>query len=622
MTNLVVWGITLTRTTNRVRMSLTRGLKHPHPAPDADHGKVDHGKSGKGTDPCRQVGLALVSSGWLAICLSPAIAAPPPVLDPPVVDAIGDRSPTPITTPTHPLTHPPTPQPPVSATDNTVTDDPMAQITGVTQLADIAPTDWAFEALRSLVERYGCIQGYPTRLFNGKQALSRAEFAAGLNACLSRLSELIAQSTADAVRKEDLVLLQKLQEQFAAELATLRGRVDVAEARISQLQADQFSPTTKLFGQVVTGLQVRSANQADFFPVDGVKDARDPATNANVITNAQFSLVTQFSPNSLLLTGLQAGIGSTAPRLTNDTRLGYEGPTVPTGSLVLSDLTYRHRFGKNFAIVAGAAGVNMVNVFRGANRVESAGFGPLSAFAQRNPILSIGAGQGGVGFDWQFLPRASMQAVYSAGNPSNPTGRPGNSGILGGRTTFGLQFTFAPRNNLDLAIHYVNAYSPNGSLNTRVGDDQLSTTRMNTNAVGATLSWRALPSLVVGGWLGYTTSAIPGEPGSVETNNWMLFFNFPNLFRRGNLGGIYIGQPPRISSSNLPIGENIPDLLTGGLGRPGAQPSSTLHLEAFYRWRLSRNISLTPGVIVILDPAHTASSDPVVIGALRTTFSF
>ncbi len=498
----------------------------------------------------------------------------------------------------------------------------MAQITAVTQLADITPSDWAFEALRSLVERYGCIQGYPNRLFSGQSAINRAEFAAGLNACLSSLTELLAQRTADTVSKEDLVQLQKLQEQFAAELATLRGRVDGLEARTTQLQSDQFSPTTKLFGQIVTGLQVRSENEADFFPVDGLKDARDPATNANVITNAQFSLVTQFSPNSLLLTGLQAGMGSTAPRLTNDTRLGYEGATVPAGALVLSDLTYRHRFGKNFAIVAGAAGVNMVNVFRGANRVESAGFGPLSAFAQRNPILGIGAGQGGVGFDWQFLPRASMQAVYAAGTPSNPRGTPGNSGIFGGRTTLGIQFTFAPTNNLDLAVHYVNAYSPNGNLNTRVGDDQLSITRLNTNAAGATVSWRALPSLIVGGWLGYTTSSIPGEPGSVETNNWMLFFNFPNLFRRGNLGGLYIGQPPRISSSNLPTGFNIPDLLTGGFGTPGAQPSSTLHVEAFYRWRLSKNISLTPGFMVIFDPAHTATSDPVVVGALRTTFSF
>jgi uncharacterized protein involved in exopolysaccharide biosynthesis len=39
----------------------------------------------------------------------------------------------------------------------------MEQVTSVTQLSDVRPTDWAFQALQSLVERYGCIAGYPDR---------------------------------------------------------------------------------------------------------------------------------------------------------------------------------------------------------------------------------------------------------------------------------------------------------------------------------------------------------------------------------------------------------------------------------------------------------------------------
>ena len=57
-------------------------------------------------------------------------------------------------------------------------------VTSVSQLSDVRPTDWAFPALQSLVERYGCIAGYPDRTFRGNQATSRYEFAAGLNACL------------------------------------------------------------------------------------------------------------------------------------------------------------------------------------------------------------------------------------------------------------------------------------------------------------------------------------------------------------------------------------------------------------------------------------------------------
>ena len=85
--------------------------------------------------------------------------------------------------------------------------------------------------MQSLVERYGCIAGYPNGTYRGNRALTRYEFAAGLNACLDRVNELIATATADLVTKQDLATLQRLQEEFSAELATLRGRVDALEAR-------------------------------------------------------------------------------------------------------------------------------------------------------------------------------------------------------------------------------------------------------------------------------------------------------------------------------------------------------------------------------------------------------
>jgi hypothetical protein len=127
----------------------------------------------------------------------------------------------------------------------------IGQVTSVSQFSDVQPTDWAFQALQSLVERYGCIAGYPNGTYRGNRALTRYEFAAGLNACLDRVNELIATATAELVRKEDLATLQRLQEEFSAELATLRGRVDALEARTSELEANQFSTTTKLSGEAI-----------------------------------------------------------------------------------------------------------------------------------------------------------------------------------------------------------------------------------------------------------------------------------------------------------------------------------------------------------------------------------
>ena len=104
------------------------------------------------------------------------------------------------------------------------------QVTSVSQLSDVQPTDWAFQALQSLVERYGCIVGYPDGTYRGNRSLTRFEFAAGVNACLDRITELLQAALADTVTREDLAILQRLQEEFSAELAILRGRVDALES--------------------------------------------------------------------------------------------------------------------------------------------------------------------------------------------------------------------------------------------------------------------------------------------------------------------------------------------------------------------------------------------------------
>ena len=60
--------------------------------------------------------------------------------------------------------------------------------------------------------------------------------------------------------------MQKLQEEFAAEMATLRGQTDLLEARATELEANQFSTTTKLSGFTVFGIQGRTPNRADRAP--------------------------------------------------------------------------------------------------------------------------------------------------------------------------------------------------------------------------------------------------------------------------------------------------------------------------------------------------------------------
>ena len=110
------------------------------------------------------------------------------------------------------------------------------QVTSVTQFSDVYPTDWAYQALSNLVEQYGCVAGYPNGTFRGNRAMTRYEAAALLNACLDRITEVTDE-------------LRRLLKEFETELAILRGRVDGLEARVGELEATQFSTTTKLKGK-------------------------------------------------------------------------------------------------------------------------------------------------------------------------------------------------------------------------------------------------------------------------------------------------------------------------------------------------------------------------------------
>ena len=189
----------------------------------------------------------------------------------------------------------------VSQVSQAMSSDPVAQnVTSVSQLSDVRPTDWAFTALQSLVERYGCIAGYPDSTFRGRQATSRFEFAAGLNACLDKINEIISAGLADKVSKEDLATLQKLQEEFAAELATLRGRVDALDAKTAKLEAQQFSTTTKLSGEAIMSVQGARGNAL-----------APTSTNVFVSSRVRLDLNTSFTGSDLLKTRLEVGNGTT-----------------------------------------------------------------------------------------------------------------------------------------------------------------------------------------------------------------------------------------------------------------------------------------------------------------------
>ena len=205
-----------------------------------------------------------------------------------------------------------------TAPSPTVTDGAveLAQVTSVSELDDVLSTDWAYIALTQLVEEYGCIEGYPDRTFGGDQAVSRYEFAAGLESCLATILLLT-----DSLDDTELETVQRLQEEFAAELASIRGRVDTLEADVAELEANQFSTTTKLQGRVfshLTGVTASGDIQAEGINVFAAgRDANgdplvrtitdDPEITFSYLT--WLNLLTSFTGEDRLILQLAVGDG-------------------------------------------------------------------------------------------------------------------------------------------------------------------------------------------------------------------------------------------------------------------------------------------------------------------------
>jgi hypothetical protein len=347
-----------------------------------------------------------------------------------------------------------------------------SQVTSVSQFSDVQPTDWAFQALQSLVERYGCIAGYPNGTFRGNRALSRYEFAAGLNSCLDRVNELIATATADMVTKQDLATLQRLQEEFSAELATLRGRVDALEGRTAELEAHQFSTTTKLKGEAIFAVSDTFGNQTG------------KANRAVLQDRVRLGLETSFTGRDVLTTRLAAG-NATGFSLRDNANapiaaggVGKQtvevGATSPANSVKIDKLTYEAPIGPARVYLSASGGqhsdyaaVNNPYFF---DKTDG-GKGALSTFASENPIYRIGGGSGialNVPFGKPgdiFLKPSSITLGYLASNNSvsNAANSAPSNGLFDGNYAALGQLNFNVGNRVALAATYVHGYQKAGS---------------------------------------------------------------------------------------------------------------------------------------------------------------
>lgn len=461
----------------------------------------------------------------------------------------------------------------------------LAQITSVSELTDVLPSDWAFQALQSLVENYGCIQGYPDRTFRGQRSMTRFEFAAGLNSCLDVIATLIAQSGLDP---DDLATIRRLQEEFQAELATLRGRVDALEAEVATLEAQQFSTTTKLNGQVDMHI---------ITPIDII----DGETSTSVANRARLNFDSSFTGNDRLRIRLQAGdgnainaVGGLANAGNSDNNGGFFQSNYNVG---VDDFYYQFPVGSRVTVTASARGLqgddwvtSTIVPYDGPGIADASG----PAFYDAGGSSSNGAGAGvSIAFSDNFV----LDAGYTASNLGG-----GTPGVIGGATSPSVGIFAASSQSYIAQLSYLSDGFLDAAFVYQHSDQSSTFSTGGTGAAaapGGVDTYAGLLNLDFGNFFVAGYGAFQSFNGG-DDFNWTAGAGFNDFLLEGSQLGVYGGQLPQ---------------LAGATDNPWI-------IEGYYEIPFNQFLTITPAVVYGAPNNIAFTDNSGLWGALRATFRF
>lgn len=539
------------------------------------------------------------------------------------------------------------------------------QVTSINQFADVRPTDWAYQALSDLIDRYGCVAGYPDGTFRGSKPLTRYEAAALLNACLDRVTEVTDE-------------LKRLMKEFEAELAVLRGRVDGLEARVGEIEATQFSTTTKLQGQATFVLgAVEASGNRNGVGVFGGTDANLNGRNAAKNYNRQYgattfnydyrlNFITSFSGKDQLYARLRSGnfnnaFNGNGVNLTAlDVASNGFGQTSCTGNRDCSDvigidrLYYRFPVGSQFEFLAGSKARNteflgmspgvygsgqgdrILDYFSmfGAPGVYNKATGSMVGAIWKTPY-KFGPGKFSLTTSY-VSPVADVGSVNSDSTVANryyscstsATATDGGIGNDCSRASWLLQLGYAAKGwGLSAGYRYGQAGS-NGRRGTNfVAQNSWWLNNGSSSNFALNGYWQPkraglLPSLSAGWGISSLSDNGDGTAASgkkspsyeyrtpyvSESQSWFVGLQWADVFLRGNAFGMAFGQPTFATS--LKLGANSTNSATN-------TPFTTFSNDGNYAWewwykfQVSDNISITPAVFYLSRPLGAQTNELV-----------
>lgn len=462
----------------------------------------------------------------------------------------------------------------------------MENLPSVGDFSDVKPTDWAYQALKSLVERYRVIAGDANRKFRGNQPLTRYEFASALARTFSAVQDLLADALEEYVR-EDAIIIQRLRREFAVNLQELEKRIDRTEVKAAEIQANLFSTTTKLQAQTIIAA------------TGGIN------TSNRIVARSRLSLHTSFRGRDRLITELEAGnsgdntIGQESGE--NIDLLGNHGIFADASELKygqfspdlrLRRLAYSFHPHQDMTVTIGAK-ISPRDYIDQNSYAGNEAINFSSGLFLNNPLIIQNQidRQGGAGIAVNWQPKDSSLAargLYIAANADNPDGE-ADQGLFGDNRQGSLEVEFQPIEQLKVKLQYTNALVNSTDINAFGLNAEYKFNR-NLGVFGR---------VGIGKYEGFNTRL--NRDLNTHPLSWSVGVGLRNVVIPTTLAGVAIGQP----------------FVTGDIG-----DATQTNLEAFYNLPLSDYISVTPIFSLVINPNNDSSNGTIWQSSLRTVFSF
>jgi len=464
------------------------------------------------------------------------------------------------------------------------------QVTSVTQFSDVQPSDWAYQALSNLVERYGCVAGYPNGTFRGGKALTRFEAAALLNSCLERVTEVTDE-------------LKRLLTEFDTELTVLTARVDGLEKKVGRLQSQQFSTTTKLKGEA-------------YFTLNGVDGALTKANRGTAAANVghtafnydlRLNLDTSFTGKDLFRTRLRAGNYPSQPFGSSSSLFKFDKATDTTNLVKIDRLYYSFpALAEGVTLTAGALIENNDLIWKPS--------------AYKSEILDLFTGTAGApgvfnkaegaGFGAQYV-QPGKQGIVAGVNYVAQNGSDNTKGVFDANGGINVQAQVgyrAPQYGAAFSYRYGTEGSRVRNFNALNGASAAMVAGQTSNSYALNAYWQPKTSGIIPsisgayGWNEVSANAAgqATPTGATNSQTWFVGLQWSDVFAKGNSAGVAVGQP----------------------GNSTAISADATMWEVFYKYKVSDNISVTPAVFYVSNNQAFQGNSSNVGGVIQTKFTF